>query len=84
MPNLSPIPAPQDQWRTLAQAHRDRAAYQASRGEYAGVSHAKADACEAAAKSLDLEREHGEPYCSCHLKPMKLMQELDANKVRRH
>lgn len=71
-------------WRQLARDLRDWAVYEASRGEYTGVTHAKADQCDAAAKSLELEQDHGEPYCCCHLQPMRVMRQMDAAKVRRH
>lgn len=80
MPGVSPTP--QEHWRTLAEEQRRWAVYLASRGEYPGVAHNKAALYDAAATSLDLEAQHGEPFCVCHLEPMRAMREQDAQRRR--
>lgn len=65
---------PQERWRNLAQEQRDWAAYLASRGEHTGVALIKAKLYDDTATSIDLEDEHGEPYCACHLKPLRVMR----------
>ena len=74
---------PQEHWRALAQEKRNWAAYLESRGEHGGVQRNQADTYDRTAQSLDLGEQHGEPFCTCHLKPMREMREQDAQR-RRH
>lgn len=59
-------------WERLAEEAEGRAAYLEARGEYGGVQRTQAANYRASAKATRLSAEHGEPYCSCHLEPMRL------------
>ena len=62
----------QAEWEKLAQAEDRKAQEATAKGLYAGVYLAKAETYRRCAESLRLEAEHGEPYCVCHLIPMRL------------
>jgi hypothetical protein len=61
----------QEHWRKLAQEKRDWANYLEGRGEYGGVQRTQADTYDRTAEALDLGEKHGEPFCVCHLKPLR-------------
>lgn len=63
----------QEHWRKLAQEQRDRATYLEGRGEYGGVHRTRAALYDRTVDAIDLSRQHGEPYCACHLQPLRKM-----------
>ncbi len=69
-----------DQWRRLAASRSYLASQARKAGEYSGVHEAQAKLYENVARSFELGREHGEPYCCCHLRPVRVMRELDARR----
>ncbi len=69
-------------WRQLAADKIAWAEYQESRGEYSEVSRLNAKLYEDTARAIELTEEHGEPYCACHLRPMREMREIDARVKR--
>ena len=66
----------QAEWEALAQAEDRKAQYASSRGLYAGVYTTKAATYRKVVEALKLEAEHGEPYCACHLMPMRVAVQM--------
>ena len=54
-------------WRKLAQEQRDLAAYEKSRGQYAGVHENRAKLCDNTAEGMRLTRTTGKKHCPDHL-----------------
>lgn len=59
-------------WEGLAKEEDEWAAYEASRGRYAGVHANKAVLFRRTAEALWMEDRDGRPYCVCCLKPLAL------------
>lgn len=67
-----------DNWRRLSARESYLEDQDERAGQYSGVHRKRADLYERAARALELQRETGEPYCCCHLRPLREMQAEDA------